>query len=393
MCGKPHKPTIVLISHWAASLGGAEYSLIDIARYLAPRAYTHLITTESGPLVDTMQNSGITCHVIATASSLIRVKRERLVTNLLGNIPGIVAFLRYVKAAHKLLSTIHPECIHANVPKSHITLLLLRILGIQCRGIIHFREIFPQHSMAYHLYRTLYQMSRQPDVIAISSAVRDALPPSMQKQAIIIYNGVAVSPAHKKKQTLSPVRFLYLGRVVPWKGCDFLIEAFLQMYTRRQTICSTLSLIGDTSYWKSSYRDQLSARIQSRKAESVISLQGHSNSIDDILFTHDVLCLPSLHEPFGRSAAEAQGAGLPVIAWNSGALPEVIEQGTTGILTPVNDLQAFSHAMEQFIENPAEMRRMGSEGRCRTERLFNRVKQVPQIGEYILSKSSHMTTV
>jgi len=385
MSGQKRKPVVVFISHWAKSLGGAEYSLIDIARQVALQAHTHFITSEEGCLVDTMRRHGSTCHVIGAQPSLMKVKRGNLLRDLLVNIPALLAFLRYLYTVRSLLAALHPDCIHANVPKSHISLLLLHICGVRCRGIIHFREIFDRGSPAYTVYRVLYSLAGRPEVIAISRAVQNALPPTMHQQSIVLYNGITVPPPQTKQEQHLPIQFLYLGRVVPWKGCDFLIESFIRMMNNSSEVQAHLSIIGDTSYWESSYRDHLLTRIKNSGTDTVITLQGHSDDVSGILAQHDILCLPSRSEPFGRAAAEAQGAGRAVIAWNSGALREIIEHRETGLLTPVDDLEAFADAMQYFIDNPHEMTRMGENGRKRTETFFNRDRQIPLIADYIVT--------
>jgi glycosyltransferase involved in cell wall biosynthesis len=58
-----------------------------------------------------------------------------------------------------------------------------------------------------------------------------------------------------------------------------------------------------------------------------------------------VLCPARWEEPFGMVAAEAQAAGTPVIAYRSGALPEVIVHGKTGFLVPVGDIEEAASAV------------------------------------------------
>jgi glycogen(starch) synthase len=80
--------------------------------------------------------------------------------------------------------------------------------------------------------------------------------------------------------------------------------------------------------------------------------------------------LPSHSESFGLSIAEAQAAGLPVIAYAAGSVPEVVADGETGWLAPPGDVGALAAALSAAFEDPAESYRRGLRGRERVARLF-----------------------
>ena len=78
----------------------------------------------------------------------------------------------------------------------------------------------------------------------------------------------------------------------------------------------------------------------------------------------DVLVnLSHFEESFGRSVVEAMAAGLPVVAYQWGALPELIEEGETGYLLPLGDVAGVSRRVEQLAENPSLRQRLGEAGR------------------------------
>ncbi len=76
-------------------------------------------------------------------------------------------------------------------------------------------------------------------------------------------------------------------------------------------------------------------------AEKVIFL-GNSNEIDKILCFSDLFLLPSKTESFGLAALEAMASGVPVISSNTGGIPEVNEQGVTGFLSNVGDIEEMA---------------------------------------------------
>ncbi len=85
-----------------------------------------------------------------------------------------------------------------------------------------------------------------------------------------------------------------------------------------------------------------------------------------------VIVVPTLwEEPFGMVALEAMAAGVPVAAYASGAIPEIIADGSTGLLVPTGDARALSSAVRTLLESRALRESFGRAGRERAERHFD----------------------
>lgn len=82
----------------------------------------------------------------------------------------------------------------------------------------------------------------------------------------------------------------------------------------------------------------------------------------------DVFCLPTLQEGFGIVFLEAMAAGVPVVASDVTAVPEVVPDRRAGLLVPPRDPAALSSALVRLLEDPELRRRLGREGRRHARR-------------------------
>ena len=85
----------------------------------------------------------------------------------------------------------------------------------------------------------------------------------------------------------------------------------------------------------------------------------------------EIAVTASTYEGFGLPAAEAMACSTPVVATTAGALPEVVEDGVTGILVPPADSYALAGAIKLLLADEALRRKMGEAGRKRVERHFS----------------------
>lgn len=96
-----------------------------------------------------------------------------------------------------------------------------------------------------------------------------------------------------------------------------------------------------------------------------------NESVPDFLNKLDLAVFPSLSESFGVAAIEASSVGLPVIVSNVGGLPEVVENGVTGLVVEPKDVEGIYKSIEFLYNNPQERNRLGKNGRLKVEREYD----------------------
>jgi len=170
---------------------------------------------------------------------------------------------------------------------------------------------------------------------------------------------------------------LYVGRMLPHKGINYLVEA----------VGGTIELRLVGRLWE----PQLVAT-RAREFLERLREMARGKRVRFILDANDerllreyntalVVVLPSVytdlfgtHHPtpelFGLTLLEAMACATPVIATRVGALPEVVEDGVTGFLIPPNDARALADRIEWLQRHPEEARRMGERGRARVLERF-----------------------
>jgi glycosyltransferase involved in cell wall biosynthesis len=103
----------------------------------------------------------------------------------------------------------------------------------------------------------------------------------------------------------------------------------------------------------------------------------------------DILLMPTVREGFGLAVAEAMACGLPVVASDCSAIPELVDHGKGGFLCPVGNVAAFSERINQLAESPSLRRQMGEYNRAKIEKHFaleSMVARYRQLFEEVIEK-------
>ncbi|WP_270816617.1 glycosyltransferase [Hungatella effluvii] len=171
-----------------------------------------------------------------------------------------------------------------------------------------------------------------------------------------------------------PVRFLFIGRLVYYKGCSVLLEALAGLNHKAE-----LLIVGDGPL-----KEELVKKCSDLDINDKVSFLGHisDNEVHKCLERSDVFVLPSVErsEAFGLVQLEAMAYGLPVINTNlNSGVPEVSIDGETGLTVEPNNSEELRDAMDWLISHPEERQEMGAKARKRLEHCFTQKLLVENI--------------
>ncbi len=155
-----------------------------------------------------------------------------------------------------------------------------------------------------------------------------------------------------------------VGRLSEVKRQDLLIRAFQQV--RARLADAHLLLVGDGP-WLGRLRELVAGL---GLADSV-HFAGYQAQPAPYLQAMDLFALTSQSEGMPLAVLEAWAAGLPVVATRVGGLPELVDDGRTGILVAFGDDAALARALGDLLADPATARRLGAAGRDRVEARYS----------------------
>jgi glycosyltransferase involved in cell wall biosynthesis len=112
---------------------------------------------------------------------------------------------------------------------------------------------------------------------------------------------------------------------------------------------------------------------------SHVELLGDRADVRDVLAALDVFVLPSRTEGMSNALLEAMATGLPVVATAVGGTPEVIADGSSGLLVPVDDPAAMAAAIVRVLDDPSLAGRLGAAARQTVEERYGAKSMVRRL--------------
>jgi len=200
-----------------------------------------------------------------------------------------------------------------------------------------------------------------------------------ERLLLVVPNGIDPPPAVDREEALArlggpaPPVIGCIGSLAPHKGQSVLLRAVDHLRPDRPL--PTLVFVGGGPE-----RAALEALAAERRRAAHVLFLGERSDARCLVPAFDALVIPSIgREGFGLAAIEAMDAGVPVVASRLGGLPEVVDDGRTGLLVPPGEPAALAAAVGSLLDRPELRRVMGAEGRRQVAERFRAETQAGRI--------------
>ena len=178
----------------------------------------------------------------------------------------------------------------------------------------------------------------------------------------VVHYGIEPGP----EPTAAPgaPRLAIVGRLIPIKGHDVLLEAFRR--ARDEVPALTLEIAGDGPL-----EAELRATVERLGLAEQVAFLGRVAQPGPVYERAEIVVVPSFGEGFGMVALEAMERGRAVVASDVGGLPEIVSKGETGLVVPAGDPAALAAAIVELARDPARTAALGAAGRQRALSAFS----------------------
>ena len=279
----------------------------------------------------------------------------------------------------RLIKQLRPDIVHAHDPHGVAMAAMALSMSTQLAKppLVAARRV-DFHLRGNALSRWKY---RQVDCfICASDAVRtmlvaDGVPDS---HAVTVHEGIdlghvtAAPAADLHAELWLPHQAPIVGNVaalVPHKGQRHLIEAAAIVVKKVPDARFVIAGEGEL-------RPMLERQIKEHRLEKHVFLVGFRPDILSVHKAFDIFAMSSVTEGLGTSLLDAMACGKPVVATTAGGMPEVVADGSTGLLVPPRDHEAMAAALVRLLTDDDLRRRMGAAGEARVREYFSAERMV-----------------
>ncbi|HEX8915781.1 MAG TPA: glycosyltransferase [Humisphaera sp.] len=371
-----HPARVAFVNH-TATLGGGEIALYHLVTRLDRGQFDPVvILLADGPLRPRLESAGVAVRVVRGPSSVLDARKDAI---------GGRAFHLVRQAAGTLLLAwrlaaeirrCQPALVHTNSLKSDVIGgVAARLAGVPL--IWHVRDRIAEDYLPARVVKAFRVLARKvPDLVVTNSeATRQTLlvgasaDGAFAARVHVAHDGTVPPPEPPARPRGGPPLVGLVGRIAPWKGQDVFIRAAAQVRQARPDV--RFLVIGAALFGETAYEQEVRAMARDLGLGAELEFTGFRTDVPDLIAKLDVLVHASVTgEPFGQVIIEGMAAGRPVVATAGGGVPEVVDDGATGILVPMGDAAAMAGAIRRLLDDPAAAEAMGRRARARILQQF-----------------------
>lgn len=382
------KTRVLYVDH-CAQMSGGEIALLNLLKAIDRSRYDPLVVLCSdGPLVEQLRSADVETHVLLLDPAIANTRKDSLGVSSLTKLGSAWRALHYIRQLKEFIQFHRVDIIHTNSLKADIlggfaARLARRPLIWHVRDRIADDYLPP---LVARSFRFLCHLLPQV-VIANSSSTLTSLRLREDDRSAVVYSGTqnrvdrnvvhdGLDPAGFSAVTSSTrnlsarPRIGLLGRISPWKGQHVFLRA--AAIVLKEFPQARFQIIGKAMFDEAEYEASLHRLVDELQIAHAVEFVGFRSDVANVLRELSVLVHAStVGEPFGQVIVEGMAAGLPVVATNGGGVPEIVQDGQTGLLVPMNDVEAMADAVTRLLANPEMAREMGRKAQARARDAFS----------------------
>jgi len=350
---------ILLVDQFSGGAGGQQ-CLLDLAPGLVERGWdVHAAVPSGGTLGEQLNNAGVKVVEFAPLDYRNGRKSAWDVLRFAFDTPSLARLIRQARA----------DVVYANGPR----VLPAAALGAR-------RLVFHAHSLvAERSAQTIAGLSLRSKNAVVIAACRFVARPLPQKNLRVVYSGVADHSGVADRPTT--LRIGLVGRISKEKGhLDFLRAA--RMVLEYTGAGCEFVICGAPLHSEQAYVDEVAQLAK----ELPVTFLGWSQDVGAVLRGLTVLAVPSTAiDAAPRVVMEAFSAGVPVVAYPSGGIVELIDHEQNGLLTSAPQPEALAASLLDLIADPAKRQRLGACGRATYLKRFTVERYRREVAEILES--------
>jgi len=363
----------ILFLHSSSELYGASKILIQVLEVVIDLGYSPLVILPGpGPLKEAISSLGIEVEIY----NLAILRRKYF------NFSGLFNRANRFWKAYKRLDTIIKERDIQLIYSNTLAVMVGAVYASKAKipHVWHIHEIIQSPLIVTKLLSKIIDLSTSRP-IAVSDAVRDHWKKYLKKSSPeVIYNGIDYLPyVHefdvKRHEFLAlpkgKIIVTMIGRINPGKGQLFFLEIAKKLTERHGRKVHFL-MVGDAYPGYEFIDHQIEEFILDHLPPNQVTKLAFRNDIPQILNASDVFVMPSiLPDSFPTVILEAMAAGLPIVATKSGGASEMVEDGVSGFLIPIKDVELGVEKISILIKNEGLAKTMGQFARSQVQQQYN----------------------
>jgi len=364
----------VIFIESAAAMGGVQFSTLYLAQSLDKGQWKSIVVCpDEGDLTRACHDSGIETHVLDHPrlwSTSVRVGVARLPN------PAAWAWdagvvVSAARRLERLLLQCSPDLVVTKGISSHfLGGLAARKLRIPC--VWHVQDLISERS--FGIYRRAFGRGARwlpQQIIVDGYTMAKQLPKALQARISVIHNGIdtnvfrpGLDGAGVREELGIPENHLvigHVGRVTPWKGQHYLIQAFAQIADEHPDV--SLLLAGAPVFDNDAYQRRLLTLAGQRGLENRIKFAGYRRDLPNVLAAIDIFAFTSIEKDTSPLALlSAMSCELPIVAFDIAGVTELMTSDQC-LLTPAGNIEGLSDSLKALLTDPVRRHGLGLSAR------------------------------